>query len=41
MTAISFGSPDELADYVTTGAIPNSDIAAIIHKDGRWHLFHY
>jgi hypothetical protein len=41
MTAISFETPDELADYVTTGVIPNSDIAQIIEKDGRWHLFHY
>ena len=41
MTAISFETPDELAAYVTTGGIPNSDIAAIIAKDGRWYLFHY
>lgn len=41
MTAISFKSPDELAAYVTTNVILNSDIAAIVFKDGRWYLFHY
>ena len=41
MTAISFATPDELATYVDDNSIPNTDIANITFKDGRWWLFHY
>lgn len=41
MTAISFKSASDLADYVNDNSIPSTDISEIINVGGRWWLFHY
>lgn len=39
MTALSFDSAKELAEYVNTNTIPQANIVAIRHVEGRWWLF--
>ena len=41
MTAISFGSADELVVYVNDGSIVKADIVDITVVGGRWYIFHY
>jgi hypothetical protein len=41
MTAISFGSADELVNYVNTGGIVKADIVDITVVGGRWYILHY
>lgn len=39
MNSTSFGSASDLTQYVNDNTIPQANIVAIRHVDGRWWLF--
>ena len=41
MNTLSFDSAAALAEYATDQSIPQANIVAIKHVDGRWWLFWY
>ena len=41
MTVVNFENPDALANFVNDQSILQTEIVAIIEKDGRWYLFHF